>query len=54
MFSDDEKEVEIERARHGYHPQSRAGEAWASAAGFIFLLLFIGTLIYLAHNHWHF
>jgi hypothetical protein len=30
------------------------GAAWAGTVSFIAVLLFIGTLIYLAHNHWHF
>lgn len=27
---------------------------WAGTVSFLALLVFIGTLVYLAHNHWHF
>jgi hypothetical protein len=34
--------------------KTSTGVAWAHAAEFIAVLVFIGTLVYLAHNHWHF
>lgn len=52
MFSDDEKEVEIERAKNGI--QSKASEHWAEVVGLFFILAFIFGLVYLAHNHWAF
>lgn len=30
------------------------GAAWAGAFCFVALLVFIGTLVYLTHNHWRF
>lgn len=46
---DDNGQMEAEVEASG-----STGAAWAGTVAFFGLLLFIGTLVYLAHNHWHF
>jgi hypothetical protein len=55
MFSDDEKEVEIERAKQGIQPpRESAHKFWAGTVGFVMFLAFIILIIFMGHHHWGF